>query len=150
MKAFSARLGWAGVAATVVMTAMMMLMAPMMGVHMDIAASLSGMMGLPWAAGMAVHMMLGVVVFPLVYSFVLAGRFPRSPAIEGLIFGAGLWLMMEVAVMPMLGAGLFGMNGPGMMGAAAALMAHLAYGGILGWILAGHAGAAEPQAAQAR
>ena len=46
---------------------------------------------------------------------------------------------MEVAVMPMLGAGVFGINGPGMMGAVAALMAHLVYGGLLGWIAAGEA-----------
>ena len=48
-------------------------------------------------------------------------------------------MMMEVAVMPMLGAGVFGINGPGMMGAVAALMAHLVYGGLLGVITAGKA-----------
>ena len=46
---------------------------------------------------------------------------------------------MEVAVMPMLGAGVFRINGPGMMGAVAALMAHLVYGGLLGVIAAGEA-----------
>ncbi len=150
MNAFSARIVWAGVAATVVMTAMMMLVAPMMGVHMDIAASLSDMMGLPWVVGMAVHMMLGVVVFPLVYSLLLSNRLPLSPALRGLIFGTGLWLMMEVAVMPMLGAGFFGMNGPGMMGAAAALIAHMAYGAILGRISASPSGAAELHAVSVR
>ena len=48
-------------------------------------------------------------------------------------------MMMEVAVMPMLGAGVFGINGSGMMGAVAALMAHLVYGGLLGVIAAGEA-----------
>ena len=46
---------------------------------------------------------------------------------------------MEVAVMPMLGAGEFRINGSGMMGAVAALMAHLVYGGLLGVIAAGEA-----------
>jgi hypothetical protein len=45
-------------------------------------------------------------------------------------------MMMEVAVMPMLGAGVFGINGLGMMGAVAALMAHLVYGRLLGLIAA--------------
>ena len=147
MKRISVRLIWAGVAATVVMTAMMMFVAPMMGVHMDIAASLAGMMHMPWAAGLTAHMMLGVIVFPLVYAFVFANRLPGSPAVRGVIFGVVLWLMMEAVVMPMLGVGFFGMNGPGMMGAVAALMAHLAYGAILGFVAAGRTSAAELQVA---
>lgn len=147
MKRISVQLIWAGVAATVVMTAMMMFVAPLMGVHMDIAASLAGMMNMPWAVGLAAHMMLGVIVFPLVYAFILASRLPGSPVLRGLIFGSVLWLMMEAAVMPMLGAGFFGMNGPGMKGAVAALMAHLAYGAILGFLAAGRSSAAELQVA---
>jgi uncharacterized membrane protein YagU involved in acid resistance len=147
MTRISVRLIWAGVAATVVMTAMMMFVAPMMGVHMDIAASLADMMHMPWAAGLTAHMMLGVIVFPLVYAFVFANRLPGSPAVRGVIFGLVLWLMMEAVVMPMLGAGFFGMNGPGMMGAVAALVAHLAYGAILGFVAAGRTSAAELQAA---
>ncbi len=46
---------------------------------------------------------------------------------------------MDVAVMPMLGGGVFGINGPGMIGAVAALMAHLVYGGLQGVIAAGEA-----------
>ena len=147
MTRISVRLFWAGVAATVVMTAMMMFVAPMMGVHMDIAASLASMMNMPWAVGLTAHMMLGVIVFPLVYAFVFANRLPGSPAVRGVIFGVVLWLIMEAVVMPMLGAGVFGMNGPGMMGAVAALVAHLAYGAILGFIAAGRTSAAELQAA---
>lgn len=147
MTRISVRLIWAGVAATVVMTAMMMFVAPMMGVHMDIAASLADMMHMPWAAGLTAHMMLGVIVFPLVYAFVFANRLPGSPAVRGVIFGVVLWLMMEAVVMPMLGAGFFGMNGPGTMGAVAALVAHLAYGAILGFVAAGRTSAAELQAA---
>jgi uncharacterized membrane protein YagU involved in acid resistance len=71
---------------------------------MDIAASLAGMMHKPWAAGLTVHMMLGVIAFPLVYAFVFANRLPGSPAVRGVIFGVVLWLMMESVVMPMLGA----------------------------------------------
>lgn len=133
MKGISVRLIWAGVAATIVMTAMMMFVAPLMGVHMDIAASLAGMIGMPWAAGLIAHMLLGVVVFPIAFTL-FAKRVPGSSVVHGASFGALLWLMMEVVVMPMLGAGFFGMNGPGMMGAVAALMAHLVYGVLLGLI----------------
>ena len=51
---------------------------------------------------------------------------------KGMLFGAMLWLVMEFAVMPMMGEGFLGLNGPGMMGAAAALMVHRVYGAILG------------------
>ncbi len=147
MKGISARFIRAGVTATLGMAAMTMFVAPLMGVHMDIATSLAGMMRMPWAAGLAAHFMLGIIVFPLAFAFVFADRVPGSSAIRGLIFGAVLWLMMEAAVMPMLGAGFFGVNGPGMMGAAAALMAHLVYGAILGWKSAGRTSASELQAA---
>ena len=133
MNGMSGKLILGGVAGTAAMTMMMMLIAPMMGVHMDIAASLA------WMVGMVIHLMMGILIFPLVYGIVLRRYLPGSALVRGLIWGSILWMMMEVAVMPMLGAGVFGINGPGMMGAVAALMAHLVYGGLLGWIAAGEA-----------
>ncbi len=73
---------------------------------------------------------------------------PGPVLARGLIWGFILWTVMEVAVMPMLGAGVFRINGPGMMGAVAALMAHLVYGGLLGWIAAGEATPALPKVAR--
>ncbi len=133
MQRITARVLWAGVAATVVMTAMMMFVAPMMGVHMDIAASLAGMMHMPWVLGLAVHLMLGAIAFPILFAAQVADRLPGNALMKGILFGAMLWLVMEFAVMPTMGEGFLGLNGPGMMGAAAALMAHLVYGAILGF-----------------
>jgi hypothetical protein len=133
MNGMSGKLILGGVAGTAAMTMMMMLIAPMMGVHMDIAASLA------WMVGMVIHLMMGILIYPLVYGILLRRYLPGSALVRGLIWGSILWMMMEVAVMPMLGAGVFGINGPGMMGAVAALMAHLVYGGLLGWIAAGEA-----------
>ena len=133
MNGMSGKLILGGVAGTAAMTMMMMLIAPMMGVHMDIAASLA------WMVGMVIHLMMGILIYPLVYGILLRRYLPGSALVRGLIWGSILWMMMEVAVMPMLGAGVFGINGPGMMGAVAALMAHLVYGGLLGVIAAGEA-----------
>jgi len=138
MNGMSVKLVLGGVAGTAAMT-LMMLIAPMMGVHMDIAASLAGMVHAPWMVGMVVHLMMGILIFPLVYGILLRRYLPGSALVRGLIWGSILWMMMEVAVMPMLGAGVFGIYGPGMMGAVAALMAHLVYGGLLGVIAAGEA-----------
>jgi hypothetical protein len=132
MNGMSGKLILGGVAGTAAMTMMMMLIAPMMGVHMDIAASLAGMIQTPWAVGMLVHLLMGILVFPLVYGLLLRRYLPGSELVRGLIWGSILWMMMEFAVMPMIGAGVLGLNGPGMMGAVAALMAHLVYGGLLG------------------
>ncbi|HZL49720.1 MAG TPA: DUF6789 family protein [Terracidiphilus sp.] len=138
MNGMSVKLVLGGVAGTAAMT-LMMLIAPMMGVHMDITASLAGMVHAPWMVGMVVHLMMGILIFPLVYGILLRRYLPGSALVRGLIWGSILWMMMEVVVMPMLGAGVFGIYGPGMMGAVAALMAHLVYGGLLGVIAAGEA-----------
>jgi hypothetical protein len=139
MNGMSGKLILGGVAGTAAMTMMMMLIAPMMGVYMDIAASLAGMVHAPWMVGMVAHLIMGILIFPLVYGLLLRRYLPGSALVRGPILGSILWMMMEVAVMPMLGTGVFGINGPGMMGAVAALMAHLVYGGLLGWIAAGEA-----------
>jgi hypothetical protein len=133
MNGMSGKLILGGVAGTAAMTMMMMLIAPMMGVHMDIAASLA------WMVGMVIHLMMGILIYPLVYGILLRRYLPGSALVRGLIWGSIFWMMMELAVMPMIGAGVLGLNGPGMMGAVAALMAHLVYGGLLGWIAAGEA-----------
>ena len=149
MNGMSGKLILGGVAGTAAMTMMMMLIAPTMGVHMDIAASLAGMVHAPWMVGMIAYLMMGILIFPLVHGILLRRYLPGSALVRGLIWGSIFWMMMELAVMPMIGAGVLGLNGPGMMGAVAALMAHLVYGGLLGWIAAGEATSALPKVARA-
>jgi uncharacterized membrane protein YagU involved in acid resistance len=132
-----------GLAGTVVMTMMMRFVAPMMLGHpMDIAAMLGNMMGGSWAIGMAVHLMNGIVIFPLVYAFLVFRYLPGPPVARGMIFGAILWLVAEIMVMPMAGAGFFSSEIGGAKAVMAALMGHLVYGALLGAI----AGSAELEA----
>jgi uncharacterized membrane protein YagU involved in acid resistance len=121
-----------GAAGTVAMTGMMYTVAPMMGVHMDIAAMLGSVLGGSWAAGLAMHLVNGSVIFPLVFVFLLQDRLPGPAAGRGLLFGAGLWLLAQVMVMPMMGAGLFSANAGGAMAAMGSLVLHLLYGAVLG------------------
>ena len=123
-----------GLAGTIAMTLMMMFVAPMMGVHMDIAKSLAVMMGSSHAVGLVVHFLNGTIIFPAIFVFLLFGILPGNTVVKGLIWGAILWAMLEVLVMPMMGMGVFGSNGPGIKGAVAALLAHLVYGALLGGI----------------
>src|SRR3989442_9768059 len=107
MHANFGRAALGGFVGTLVMTAMMYMVAPMMGLHMDIAAMLGSMLGGSWAAGMALHFVNGTLIFPAVYAYALAGWLPGSPVIKGTIWGVALWLLAQVAVLPMVGAGFF-------------------------------------------
>ncbi len=123
-----------GLVGTLAMTMMMYLVAPTMGVRMNIAASLAGMLGAPWAVGLAMHFLNGSVIFPLIYALVLFRHLKGGPAVRGITWGIVLWLMAQLLVMPMIGAGVFSSRVGGTMAAAASLMAHLLYGALLGSI----------------
>ena len=121
-----------GFVGTVAITMMMYLVAPMMLGHpMDIAKLLGSMLGDSWWAGMAMHFVNGTVIFPLIFAFLLEGVLPGSPAVKGITWGAVLWLLAQVAVMPMMGAGFFSGS---VMAAMGSLIGHVAYGWLLGWI----------------
>lgn len=124
-----------GIVGTLMMSLMMRFAAPMMiGQPMDIAAMLGNMMGGVYALGMAAHIMLGVLVFPLIYALLVYRLLPGGPLIKGLTWGLILWLIAETMVMPMAGAGFFMSEIGGMKAVMAALMGHLVYGGLLGAI----------------
>ena len=125
----------AGLVATVAMT-MLMYLAPMMGMpKMDVAGMLSGMMNMPWVVGMIIHFMNGTIIFPLIYLFVLYNILPGAGLVKGMIWGVVLFIIAQVMVMPMAGAGFFSSNSPqAIMAVMGSLMGHLVYGGILGKI----------------
>ena len=120
-----------GFVGSIAFTAMMYMVAPMMGVHMDVADMLSHAMHVSWIMGMILHFMNGAIIFPLIYAFVVYPLVSGAPAVRGMIWGVALWLLLEVAVLPMMGMKLFG---PNMMGAMASLINHIIYGAILGAI----------------
>ncbi len=121
-----------GFVGSVAITMMMYFVAPMMlGGPMDIAKMLGSMLGDSWWAGMVMHFANGTVIFPLIYAFLLYGVLPGSPAVKGITWGVALWLLAQVVVMPMMGAGFFSGS---VMAAMGSLMGHFAYGLLLGWI----------------
>ena len=128
------RLVFGGLAGTLVMTAMMYMVAPMMGVRMDIAAMLGSMVGGSWAAGLFMHVALGTLVFPLVFGYLVVSRVPGPAVLRGALWGTALWLIAQTMVMPMMGAGLFSAAVGGMVAAVGSLVGHLLYGAILGTV----------------
>lgn len=118
----------AGFVGTAMMTALM-LAAPLMGMPpMNIGEMLGSMMGGVVALGWAAHFMIGVAL-AVVYAAVASGRLPGPAPVRGALFGLAPWLMAQLVVMPMMGAGLF--SGSAMV-AAGSLMGHLVYGAVLG------------------
>lgn len=74
----------------------------------------------------------------LLYGGVWGGAFAaavrRVTVVGGLGLGVGLWLLMQVAVLPFLGWGAFGAAVTPAI-AVATLVLHLVYGGTYGWLM---------------
>jgi hypothetical protein len=134
-----------GFIGTLVMTMMMYVVSPMMGLHMDIAAMLGSMLGGSWSVGLMMHFVNGAVIFPAIYAYALYAHLPGSPAIRGTIWGVVLWLIAQTMVMPMMGAGFFSSAMGGAMAAMGSLIGHILYGSLLGVI----ASVPEPRVAHA-
>ena len=123
-----------GLAATVVMTGLM-LAAPMMGMPpMNIGAMLGSVMGGSLVLGWMAHFIIGTGL-ALGYAAVFASRLPRPGFLRGAIYGVLPWLMAQLVVMPMMGAGFFSGS---FVAATGSLMGHLVYGAVLGAIYGAH------------
>lgn len=122
----------AGVAATAVMTVLMM-MGPVMGMpEMNIGKMLGGFMGIGDSLGWVAHFMIGTVL-GFIYVYVFLGKLPGAPWLKGAIYGLIPWLISQVMVNPMMGAGVFASNMPDpMMMVMGSFMGHVVYGAVLG------------------
>lgn len=129
----------AGFIATVVLT-VLMLMKEMMGLmpELNVISMLSTManakMGMPGTpmVGYLLHFVIGAIVFGVLFH-VLNGSLPGgNQLMKGIVFGVVAWLLMMLLVMPMAGAGMFGMS-MGMMAPVMTLMLHVIFGAVLGF-----------------
>ena len=129
------RLLLAGAVATAIMTMMMYKVAPiMLGKPMDIAAKLGAFVGGDWNLGMMIHLLNGLIIFPLLYGFLVYKFLPGPSGVRGAVFGVLLWLGAMLVVMPLMGDGFFMLNSGTMKPAMASFMGHLLYGVALGAI----------------
>ena len=122
----------AGLTATAALSALM-LMKSAMGLmpELDVIAMLSTMMrtgeAMAWVAHFAIGALWGIL-------FAVTVRvFPGSSCwMRGVIFSVVPWLLMMIIIMPMAGAGIFGME-LGVMAPVMTLMLHLVFGAVLGF-----------------
>jgi uncharacterized membrane protein YagU involved in acid resistance len=120
----------AGLVGTVVMTAIGLWVAPMMGIpRMNPAEMLAGAMGGNALLGWVGHFMIGSIL-AVIYAAV-APALPGPPAVRGAIYGLAPWLVAMLMVMPMMGMPAFGGAAAMAMGS---LIGHLVYGAVVGAI----------------
>lgn len=117
-----------GVVATVVMTAVGLWAAPMMGIPpMNPANMLAGAMGGSLVLGWIGHFMIGIIL-AVIYA-VVGPMFGGAPWLRGAIYGIGPWFMVTLMVVPMMGMPIF--FGSAKM-AIGSLIGHIVYGIIVG------------------
>jgi len=125
----------AGFAATVVLS-ILMVMKAMMGFmpELDLPKMIAAMMGSPDtpAIGWVIHFMIGVVVYGVAMALLDEHLPGNGSTAHGVILGFIGWLIMMVMMMPMAGAGMFGMK-MGVMAPMMTLVLHLIFGAVLGW-----------------
>lgn len=120
----------AGVIGTIVMTAVGLWVAPMMGIPpMNPAEMLAGAMGGMLALGWIAHFMIGSVL-AVIYA-VVAPALPGPPALRGALYGIAPFLVAQIAVMPMMGMPVFSGS---MTMAMGSLIGHLVYGAVVGQV----------------
>jgi len=124
----------AGFVATVVLSAMMM-MKQSMGLMpgLDPIGMITSMAGASSpAVGWVGHFVIGTIFWGIGFAIV-SPYLPGPYWLRGAIFAAGAWLLMMIVMMPMAGAGLFGL-GLGMMAPVVTLVLHLVFGVVLGGV----------------
>jgi len=121
-----------GFVATVVLSILMVIKAKMgMLPGLNVIHMLGGMVHAGLLSGWVAHFLIGTVVWGVLFALLFELLPGRSAITKGIVFSIGAWLMMMIIVMPMAGAGLFGM-GMGMMAPVMTLVLHLIWGVVLG------------------
>lgn len=122
----------AGFAATIVLSALIVMKARMgLMPQLDPVQMLGDMIGNgSRPAGWVMHFMIGTVAWGLLFTL-LFGAVTDGLWWRGIVFAIGAWLLMMIAVMPMAGAGFFGL-GLGILAPVLTLMLHVIYGFVLG------------------
>lgn len=124
----------AGFVATVVLS-ILMVIKTMMGLmpQLDMIKMLNGMMHAAPIMGWVAHFVIGTIIWGVAFALLEPVLPGNSYWIKGVVFGIGAWILMMIFIMPMAGAGFFGMA-LGMMAPIMTLILHLIYGAVLGGV----------------
>lgn len=70
--------------------------------------------------------------FALVYAAAFAHRLPGRPVARGMIYGVCVFLLAQIAFMPLVGGGFFSRGDIELL--VGSLLGHLVYGAVVGWL----------------
>lgn len=123
-----------GISATAIMT-VMGIVAPVMGLpRMLVGNMLAGFMQVPLTVGWIIHFMIGSIL-AVGYVFFFRSILPGNPILKGILYGFIPFLLAQIMVMPIMGAGVFSSNTPTpLLMVMGSLIGHIVYGGVLGLI----------------
>ena len=124
--------------ATIVMSLLLMLKSAIgLMPDLDIIAMLASMMGGSHIIAWIAHFMIGSIGYGIVMALIAGTDRSKNFTLTGAMVGAIGWFMMMIAIMPMMGNGLFGLSmTSGIMIPIATLMLHLVFGVVLGKVYA--------------
>jgi uncharacterized membrane protein YagU involved in acid resistance len=122
-----------GIIATAVMT-VIGIVAPAMGLpRMLVGNMLAGFMHVPVFAGWIMHFMIGTVLAGG-YVFLFQSILPGNNIVRGVLYGLIPFLLAQIMVMPVMGAGFFSSNTPApVLMVLGSLIGHILYGAVLGF-----------------
>lgn len=121
----------AGLVATLVLSAVMLLLTRIGLKDADIIALLDRFGSINRAAAWVDHVLIGTAMWGLIFAGFDAVT-PKAPFwLKGIVFGAGIWLAMMLLFMPVVGVGLLGLD-LGISMPLVMLLLHLVYGATLG------------------
>jgi hypothetical protein len=127
-----------GFLGTAVMTVLLYMLAPLvMSEPPDIAMMAD--QASYWLPAMLLHFINGTLTLPLIYAYFVARALPGRPWQRGALWGLILWVLAELLIMPLMGAGPFSAASAGVISVTAIvlLVGHVVYGAILGWLAGG-------------
>ena len=125
-----------GLVATIVLS-ILMIMKSKMGLMTDVnvIAMLASKMGGNTVMAWVAHFMIGMIGYGIAYVLIFSKLPFQSILLRGIVLGMAGWLAMMVAIMPMMNAGIFGLNlASGMMVPVATLMLHVIFGAVLSFV----------------
>jgi len=100
-------------------------------------------MGAPLIVGWIAHFIIGTLAWGGAFAFLYDVIPGGSATLKGIVFGVAAWLGMMIVVMPMVGAGFFGMN-LGLTAPVMTLALHIIYGAVLGKVYVFFPAATQP------
>ena len=122
-----------GLVATIAMTIFLYFVMPTLRHSpLDLGALIGDMLDVGWAAGIAIHFLLGALLFPVIFVAFIYPRLPGRPWLKGLLWGAMLWVVAEAIAIPIAHGGFFHVAAGGTRAALGFLIGHLLYGVVLG------------------